>query len=180
MRFHDDLGALCGGLTEVTQNKYLNRLSRYWTYLLKREVVEANPWAGLKVEVPSVPKSEQERAFTDAEVQRLLMGGAEDRVMDLMMIGALTGARLDAIVDLRVKDAADGIFTFKPQKKELEGRDVPIHPALREIVDRRIRARGRRTTSSPTGRRRAPARTASGPSRPRTRSPPTAAPWAST
>lgn len=138
VRFSDALSGLCGGLTEVTQNKYLNRLSRYWQYLLKRELVESNPFAALKVEVPSVPKSEQERSFTDSEVQRLLMGGAQIRLHDLMMIGALTGARLDAIVDMRVKDAADGLFTFKPQKKELDGRDIPIHPALQEIVDRRI------------------------------------------
>ena len=35
-----------------------------------------------------------------------------------MMIAALTGARLEAIVDLRAGDCEAGLFTFKPQKKE--------------------------------------------------------------
>ena len=33
-RFMDQLGDLCGGLAARTQNKYLGRLSRYWSFLL--------------------------------------------------------------------------------------------------------------------------------------------------
>ena len=58
-----------------------------------------------------------------------------------MLIGALTGARLDAIVDLKVKDVVDGAFTFKPQKKERTARDVPIHTALASIVAKRTKGR---------------------------------------
>ena len=140
-RFMDQLGALCGGLAARTQNKYLGRLSRYWAFMLKREHVATNPWQGLMVEVPITKHDEEERAFKDAEVRALLMGGAEPRLMDLMLIGALTGARLDAIVDLRVKDVANGAFTFKPQKKERTPRDVPIHAALASIVTRRTAGR---------------------------------------
>ena len=47
---------------------------------------------------------------------------------DLMRIAALTGARLDAIVCLHVKDCRDdGVFVFKPQKKEPGPPTVP-HP----------------------------------------------------
>ena len=137
----DQLGALCGGLAARTQNKYLGRLSRYWAFMLKREHVGANPWQGLVVEVPVTKHNEEERAFRDAEVRALLMGSAEPRLMDLMLIAALTGARLDAIVDLKVKDVVDGAFTFKPQKKERTARDVPIHEALAPIVIKRTAGR---------------------------------------
>ena len=55
---------------------------------------------------------------------------------DLMMIAALTGARLEAIVDLRARDCEAGLFTFKPQKKEKSARGEPIHSALVDLVAR--------------------------------------------
>ncbi len=140
-RFMDQLGALCGDLAARTQNKYLGRLSSYWAFMLQREHVAANPWQGLVVKVPITKHDEEERAFRDTEVRALLLGGAEPRLMDLMLIGALTGARLDAIVDMKVKDVAGGAFTFKPQKKEKTPRDVPIHAALASIVTRRTAGR---------------------------------------
>ena len=137
VRFMDDLGDLTGQLEAATQNKYLNRLSRFWQFMAKREIVETNVWAGLRVAARPTPHNQTERAFTDDEVRKLLSGGASQKLMDVMMIGALSGARLDAIVDLKVQDTVDGAFTFKPQKKEATSRDVPIHPALQAIVERR-------------------------------------------
>ena len=67
-----------------------------------------------------------------------LAGPALERMQDLMRFGALTGARLDAIVDLRVKDCANGVFTFKPQKKRDEAPRRPHSPGrLRQVVTRR-------------------------------------------
>src|SRR5262249_24501905 len=65
-------------------------------------------------------------------------GPAPAALRDVMLIGALTGARLDAIVDLRVKDCDGGLFVFKPQKREKKPRAVPIHSTLRAIVKRRV------------------------------------------
>ena len=141
MRFMDQFDALSGGLAARTQNKYLSRISSYWRFMLRREYVKNNPWQGVVVEVPRTKYNEEERAFRDAEVRALLIGNAEPRLMDLMLIAALTGARLDAIVDLRVRDVADGAFTFKPQKKERTARDVPIHSELASIVTRRTTGR---------------------------------------
>ena len=137
VRFTDDFAELSGNLDPATQNKYLNRLSRFWQYLLKREVVDSNVWDRLRVEAKPKKYNEQERAFTDAEVIALLKGDAPAKLLDLMMFGALTGARLDAIVDLKVKDTMDGAFTFKPQKREPSARDIPIHRDLDDIVARR-------------------------------------------
>ncbi|KAB1072507.1 tyrosine-type recombinase/integrase [Methylobacterium planeticum] len=137
LRFKRALGELAGGIEPATQKKYLNRLSVYWTYLAENEFVAANVWAGLKLKRKKVDPREEERAFTDDEVRRLMEGPAPPKLRDVMAIGALTGARLDAIVDLKVKHCIDGAFTFKPQKKERSERDVPIHPALVELVANR-------------------------------------------
>ncbi|MFB7147754.1 tyrosine-type recombinase/integrase [Agrobacterium deltaense] len=59
-----------------------------------------------------------------------------------MRIAALTGCRLDPIVCLRVKDCRDnGVFVFKPQKKEKAERLCPIHSDLAEIVERRTQGK---------------------------------------
>ncbi len=78
-------------------------------------------------------------------------GQARPGMMDVMMVAALTGARLDAVIDLRVGECADGWFTFKPQKKETHPRDVPIHPALRALVAARVAGKALRTISSRNG-----------------------------
>jgi hypothetical protein len=139
LRFHDALPTLPGAPpSPVTLTKYTGRLGRYWAWLLHRELVEANPWHGIKFAAPRTPHDELERPFTDDEVERLLTGLSSPAMGDLMRIAALTGARLEAIVDLRAKDCLDGVFVFKPQKKERGARAVPIHSALREIVARRL------------------------------------------
>jgi hypothetical protein len=40
---------------------------------------------------------------------------------DLMMIAALTGARLEAIVDLRARDCEAGLFTCDPLSRPTPG-----------------------------------------------------------
>lgn len=140
VRFMDELQDFTG-LSWATAAKYLGRLNRYWLYLIKRTPVDRNPFEGLTLEKPAVVHGEQERSFHDVEVQKLLMGAPDPGMMDVMLVAALTGARLDAVIDLRVGECADGWFTFKAQKKEVSARDVPIHPALRDLVAARVKGR---------------------------------------
>lgn len=138
VRFVDDLQSLEPTLSPVTLNKYVNRLSRYWQWLEKREEVPSDVWRGLALTAPPVAHDEKERPFTDEEMVRLLTGETTQAMHDLMRIAALTGCRLDPIVCLRVKDCReDGVFVFKPQKKEKTERLCPIHSGLAEIVARR-------------------------------------------
>ncbi|MBO6508399.1 MAG: tyrosine-type recombinase/integrase [Roseibium sp.] len=141
VRFMDALPETAPGLTPVTLNKYLRRLSRYWQWLEIREEVELNVWQGLTLPEPPTPHDEEERPFTDQEVARLLEGQATQHLHDLMRIAALTGARIDVIVGLKVRDCQDGVFIFKPQKKERKERACPIHPSLAYIIKRRTDGR---------------------------------------
>ncbi|TXN07501.1 integrase [Methylobacterium sp. WL103] len=140
VRFMDELQDFTG-LSWATAAKYLGRLNRYWTYLIKRTDIGVNPFTGLTIDKPKVDPNEEERSFKDIEVQTLLMGKPDPGMMDVMLIAALTGARLDAVIDLRVGECADGWFTFKPQKKEVSARDVPIHPDLRDLVAARAKGK---------------------------------------
>lgn len=141
VRFVDGLQALAPTLSPVTLNKYINRLSRYWQWLEKREEVSTDVWRGLALPSPPVAHDQKERPFTSDELVRLLSGKATQSMQDLMRIAALTGCRLDPIVCLRVKDCRDGVFVFKPQKKEKSERLCPIHSDLKEIVERRTKGK---------------------------------------
>jgi hypothetical protein len=150
IRFVDDLPTL----KEATP-RYLTlqvgKLSLYWRWLIHREHAETDPWQGLKLTKARTPHNELERPFTDDEVRRLLSGPASTAVGDLMRVAALTGARLDAVVDLKVGDCAGGSFLFKPQKSETKPRRVPTSSMLVGLVARRIEARPRAMTCSPSG-----------------------------
>jgi integrase len=142
IRFVDDLP------TKEATPRYLTllvgKLSLYWRWLIHREDAEADPWQGLKLAKPRTPHDQLERPFTDLEVHRLLTGPATrsmlqlPALLDLIRVGLLTGARLDAITSLRVGDCRDGVFTFKPQKSESRPRQVPIHSSLVGMVEGRM------------------------------------------
>lgn len=136
--FVDDL-VKNSGLDRVTCKKYVGRLAGYWQWMAPRLPAAAgrNVFAGIVIRKRKAEAEAKERPFTDREVADLLRGPAEPHMLDLMLIGALTGARLDAIVDLKVSDTERGCFLFKRQKRETHARYVPIHPAIQEAVARR-------------------------------------------
>lgn len=126
------------GKAPRTLKKYLTRLRAYFDYVVENDHIEINPWNAAKVKVPAEPATKKERPFTETEIAKLFMGNAKQKMMDLMMMAALTGARLDAIVDLKVGDIIEGkAICFKVQKREQDVRYVPIHAALDEIIERR-------------------------------------------
>jgi len=122
-------------LTAKTANKYISSLSSYWQWMERRGYVSENIWLRQSVPTPIRRANEEERPFTDDEVRSLLGGSPSHRTLPaLMRIGALTGARIEAITSLRVKDCNGGIFVFKPQKRERGEREVPIHSFLIPII----------------------------------------------
>lgn len=127
-------------LTNRTINKYLSCLSKYWKWLEVRGYIEegASPWSGQSLPKEEAKEGEKERPFTDDEIRTLLAGEPNQPYLKaVMMIGALTGARIDAIISLKRKDITDdGNIRFKPQKREKASRLVPIHPDLVETLNR--------------------------------------------
>ena len=96
-----------------------------WRYLLRREMVDADPWRDLSA-APKRPL-EPERAWTDAEVLALLQGPCSPSLSLLMRVLALTGARLDAAIRMEV---IGDTIVLPPQKKERGPRTIPLHTHL--------------------------------------------------
>ena len=127
------------GMAARTVKKYVSRLNLYFAYLKSLRQITNNPWREAVVYMPTAKNNELERPFTEQEVVTLLTGKCKQALRDVMMIAALTGARLDAVVDLKAGDVIDmKAFRFKPQKRERGERLVPIHSDLVAIVERRL------------------------------------------
>jgi integrase len=123
-----------------TFNNYLWSYRSHWKWLARRARVEANPWLGMNDDGRSTRIRDQgarKRPFTDGEIRALLSGRPPEPLHDLMMVAALSGARINAICDLRVSDCKGACFTFRRAKQEPDDRRVPIHSDLKEIVSRR-------------------------------------------
>lgn len=133
--------------TTKTINRYLSSYRTHWKWLKRQHHLEDNPWNDTHVpERRNVYSSVDDdyagkRAFTDKEMELLLGGNAPAVLPDLMMVAALTGARIDAVCSLRVRDCAGEAFAFKRQKREPRGRSVPIHSKLKAIVARRSKGK---------------------------------------
>jgi integrase len=128
-----------------TSNKDISALSGYWKWLVRKGHCEANIWAGQsRPKVKDKGGTRSPRPFTDAEVATLVSGlePADDPPLyDAMLIGALTGMRLEEIHRLTVADCAKGLFRIRDAKTEAGVRDVPIHPGLRGLVALRIKGK---------------------------------------
>lgn len=128
-----------------TVNRKLSTFRTHWRWLMRRSRVEANPW--LDTTLSEANKShvraedDGKTAFTDEQVRKLLDGNAPGALSDLMLIAALTGARINAICELRVRDCKDATFTFKRAKMEPADRTIPMHSKLKAIVAKRTRGK---------------------------------------
>lgn len=132
-------------LTNRTINKYLSCLSHFWLWLEKRGYLDldTSPWSRQSLPKIKPKEDEKERPFTDDEITKLFASSPNQSYLkDVMLIGALTGARIDTIICLRRKDITeDGCFKFKPQKRESASRLVPIHSALKSTVERLVKGK---------------------------------------
>ena len=129
------------GWTPQTLNGYLSCLQQYWGWMVDRGLAGDNPWLGQRVKPPKRTQENKERAFTIEEMRKLMCGDPVPYLGDLMRLAALTGARLGALVELRVRDCQDGVFLMPRQKGEPGARRVPIHSDLAALVARRCESK---------------------------------------
>jgi integrase len=119
--------------------KHLDALRGYWNWLAQWAGFEGvNPWYGKRPPKRNARhgKAEANRPFTDAEVSRLLTGGAAPDMQDAMTIAALSALRLEEIYQLTIADCAGGMFDIRQAKSPAGVRLVPIHSRLAETVGR--------------------------------------------
>jgi len=133
---------------------YTKFLGGYWSFLEGKGYVEASPWSGQFKGVGKARKKASvlldngtkggKRPYTTEEARKLLYtkpeGPTDQRTLDLVWLGALSGMRIEELCGLRVQDSANDWFNVNADgkgKTEAAVRRVPIHPQLKAIVARR-------------------------------------------
>ena len=137
---------LAGMTGKKTTQKKISALSQYWGWLDgKGLAVGENVWAGQPFPKTACGASEVDdepakRAFSDDEVAVLLADVTQQPLADIIRIAALSGMTVNEIASLRVGDCAEESMTVRQAhaKNRYRRRDVPIHSALRHIIDRRM------------------------------------------
>ncbi len=144
-----------------TQRKHLTALRAYWKYMGRRghvkvpagETVRSGwPWNDQQLEKAGKRAErgarDTERPFTDDEVRKLLHAPFpmrpewEDLMRDVLMISLLSGMRQAEVLTLWVEEVRDDVFDIQQGKTDAAARRVPVHPALQEIVSRRLKGKG--------------------------------------
>jgi integrase len=139
---------LSGGLDrQKTVTKRLWSLSRLWSWLESKGYTEGNVWRGHDVGRTgrSARDKQQERPFTPDELRALLVGDAKPPLHDLMHLAALSGARIEELVLIRVKDidpAERTMSLLADPKTPSSRRVVPVHSAIWKAVQARTKGKG--------------------------------------
>jgi len=144
-----------------TQSKHLIALRTYWKFMGRRGHIQVPtgesiksgwPWNDQQAENAG-KRAERgaknvERPFTDDEVRTLLYAPFplrqewETLLKDALSISLLSGMRQAEVLTLWVEEVHDGVFDIQQGKTDAAARKVPIHPALQEIVQRRLKDKG--------------------------------------
>lgn len=145
----------------ATASKHLTALRMYWKHLAKRGHIQLPygeslrsgwPWNEQQPErkgkrVERGDKAKTERPFTSDEIRRLLYSPWpmrpewEELIRDALKISLLSGMRLAEVLTLWAEEVHDGVFDIQQGKTEAAARQVPIHPDLKDIVERRLKGK---------------------------------------
>jgi integrase/uncharacterized small protein (DUF1192 family) len=130
------------GVHPKTANKDISALSSLWKWAERKGFAEENIWRGQSLAKPEPEKDKAKRAYTDAEMKKLLGGKPSELVSDFIHIAALSGMRVDEIARLTVENIVSDSFDITVAKTKAGVRMVPIHSGLAEIVARRVAEKG--------------------------------------
>jgi len=121
-----------------TANKHLNSLRSLWT----QAKASPNPWSGVSLDESTVVQ--RERPFSDHEVRALLTGDCDPEMRLVIVLGLVTGARLDELFRLKGADIRDGVaYIFNSKRKGAPTqRPVPLHDSVRATIEVRAKAVG--------------------------------------
>ena len=130
-----------------TVTKRLWSLSRLWAWLQAKGYTSDNPWRGHEVgrNGRSSRDKQPERAFTPEELKALLFGEAGQPLMDMMRLALLSGARIEELALLRVRDINADQRTMSIQadpKTPSSRRVVPVHSKIWRTVQGRMQGQG--------------------------------------
>lgn len=133
-------GLSAKGVTKDTQRRIIKGCRNYWKYLsrynIKRMVEDPFHQVILadkgKKKVPREPFEPHELV----ELWAMARDAQEDVLADLIVLGAYTGARIEELCSLMVKDVAEDVFNIIDSKTAAGVRAVPIHSRIKPVIKR--------------------------------------------
>jgi integrase len=118
--------------------KLVRTLSKFFNWLLTRDVVEASPCPGVSAVLPRQPKA-RERTLSDAELAALLKAAGSDYPADrAVWVLVLTGCRRTEVGGMRWTELDPGTRTWTipaERSKNHRAHAVPLPAQAWEIVD---------------------------------------------
>jgi integrase len=132
-------GRVCG-LSDATMNRHMAALQDIWRWAQKRGHCDGvNPFDGFHTKLKPGINVRPYVAWETDELTRLFTPPPRRQdVLEVMIVGMLTGMRLDEIASLtweRIQTASDRdgpvtYFQIEDAKTPADNRQVPLHPAL--------------------------------------------------
>jgi integrase len=120
---------LCNKHPQSTVSKYLAAPRGLWGYLYDREMVEGNPWRGIKLPKKDALKNADKRPFSDDEAA-LVLSQCPDNIKPLVSFLAASGVRISEALGLTTDDVTvDGDFVWidiKEGKTDNSPRKIPV------------------------------------------------------
>jgi integrase len=128
------------GVTNNTQSRILKACRHYWGYVSRDQIngLVEDPFH--QVILADKAKQKTPRAVFQPHEIVALWAMARDRrdavLADLIILGAYTGARIDALCRLQVKDVAADVLNIIDAKAIAGLRKLPIHHQIKPVIKR--------------------------------------------
>jgi integrase len=134
--------------THSSLERILKACRNLWKYLKQTSVIEldaVDPFHGIMgLMSAKVSKNRQERAAFSPEdiatIYQAAIANGDQPLADMIALGAYTGARINELANVSVGDVTDQDSIMIRDSKTRAGiREIPIHPAIKELVARLVK-----------------------------------------
>jgi integrase len=133
---------VAAGIHPRTTNKDISAIASLWKWSVKKGYANENVWQGQSLPKPKPNRKAEPRPFNDQEITDLFTKGKPSKLLrDCMTMAAFSGMRVEEIVQLTCGETLSGVFDITKAKTAAGIRQVPIHPALQDIVNRRTKGK---------------------------------------
>ncbi|WP_374307685.1 tyrosine-type recombinase/integrase [Methylocella sp.] len=129
---------ITGGANKVTIGNRQRALSAFWNWSIKRGLTEINVWSGQAPSVKRERDTSGKRPLTHEETVALMKAEGKPAAKDALLVALLSGLRRGEIAALKSEDVGGGWITVRKGKTASAARRVPVHPALKETIERRV------------------------------------------